>query len=251
VVFQSLRDQRDRDGPALAEKMQAAIFDTLDRGFFYQEIESVDQNHCRCTDEYDDGAALAEHEFRSDRFSDGVRSGDVEWRLLAYRYRKIERLYNTPNPLREIFSERDFGAMVNLANDVNDYTRNFLKIARQMLRQASAVPGAVITVVSNSTLCATLAKACLYDLARFIPPENVYNSRDIGKVECIRSIQERFGVRDNVVVIGDGPEEKEAARQLRLQFFQIDPHERGLRCWEPVEDIIQDHQRRHGGGGRR
>jgi len=52
--------------------------------------------------------------------------------------------------------------------------------------------------------------------------ENVYSSRRDGKLKCFRAIKGRFGPGSRFVAIGDGREERQAARTMGWPFIHIE-----------------------------
>lgn len=49
----------------------------------------------------------------------------------------------------------------------------------------------------------------------------VFSSREVGKLQCCRWIRDRYAQQQKFCAIGDGPDEREAARVLGWAFVNI------------------------------
>ncbi len=69
-------------------------------------------------------------------------------------------------------------------------------------------------MVTTRQLVPTVSKMLLYGLSNVFDIENIYSSTKIGRESCFERIHTRFGRKPTYVVIGDGPDEEIAAKQV-------------------------------------
>jgi hypothetical protein len=145
-------------------------------------------------------------------------------RLTAYRLRRIRQLYKyQAGYMLEGEVEQ---ACADLYARTDCVTGGWLTHAKrlvQAVQRASKDRGAPVCVlVSAGQIVPTLAKLILFQLHEIFPSENVYSSRRDGKLKCFETIAQRFGPGSRFVAIGDGREERQAARTLHWPFIPIE-----------------------------
>ena len=146
--------------------------------------------------------------------------GGVEWmRKLAFRYRRIKEIFNTyRNNVNELLGSPKCEQWLQIRNDIEKLTDNWLSLALQSLSIIKSRPNNVNVLVTTTQLVPALAKLLLYGLGGIFDIENVYSATKIGKESCFERISSRFGRKCTYVVVGDRQEEESAAKQV-INFF--------------------------------
>jgi eyes absent family protein 1 len=152
--------------------------------------------------------------------SSGVRGG-VEWmRKLAFRYRRIKEIYNSyRNNPNELLKPELLEQWIQVRNEIEKLTDNWLSIAHQSLSIIKSRPTNVNVLVTTTQLVPALAKLLLYGLGGVFDIENIYSATKIGKESCFERISSRFGRKCTYVVIGDRQEEEAAAKQVNFKLI--------------------------------
>ncbi|XP_050526642.1 eyes absent homolog 1-like [Daktulosphaira vitifoliae] len=226
----------------LGYRMEEMIFNLADNSFFFNEIEECDQVHIDDVASDDNGQDLNGYNFSTDGFhgqhhsqhhhmmsggpgtgsSSQVRGG-VDWmRKLAFRYRKIKELYNNyRNSVGGLLGPGKRDAWLQLRADIELHTDDWLTMAIKCLGLINSRPSCVNVLVTTTHLIPALSKVLLYGLGGLFQVDNIYSATKIGKDSCFERVVARFGRKCTYVVIGDGHEEENAARQLNFPFWRI------------------------------
>ncbi|KAJ3672617.1 hypothetical protein LUZ60_007338 [Juncus effusus] len=233
-----------KKGTEIGKKWENMILRVCDECFYYEEIENFNEPNLDSLKDYDDGKDLSKYDFGSDAF---VSPTDIpNKRKLAYRHRSISEKYK--KGLSNLLDQQ----LVKLWNDLytvtDDFTDAWLSSARELVHQASGVISTgennstgeetksnennnnnknknknVSLIVTSGSLIPSLAKCLLYKLDDVISHDNIYSSWEVGKLQCFRWIRDRFdGPNTRFCVIGDGPEECNAAINMNWPFVKID-----------------------------
>jgi eyes absent homolog 1 len=111
----------------------------------------------------------------------GVRGG-VEWmRKLAFRYRRIKDIYNTyRNNISELLGPGKYEEWVQIRNDIEEFTDNWLTLATQSLSIIKSRSNYINVLVTTTQLVPALSKLLLYGLGGLFEIENVYSATKIG-----------------------------------------------------------------------
>ncbi|WOL18276.1 hypothetical protein Cni_G27069 [Canna indica] len=235
--FNGLKDTRK--GVEIGKQWENHIIHICDEYFFYEEIENYNEPFLGSSSEYDDGQDLSNYVFDNDGFS--FPYDDSNKRKLAYRHRSISEKYS--QGLNKVLDQEMIKIWKDLYYLTDKYTDGWLSSGHSLLEQslgknslsASNLPsdmklGSISTnnksinaLVTSGALIPSLAKCLLYQLDDVIPANSVYSSWEVGKHQCFSWIKERFGGPNvRFCVIGDGPEECEAAQKMRWPFIKID-----------------------------
>eukprot|EP00850_Spirogloea_muscicola_P000932 SM000003S11177 [mRNA] locus=s3:1403591:1407159:+ [translate_table: standard] len=250
IVFQSLLSgdfaaavgKDPNAGRALGSRWEELILDFCDDQFFFKEMEDVDQVSINEVAAADDLADLGGYDFGCDNMAQPT--DEPSQRKLAYRYRAIQELYSKGaegilGPKADLWAA--------LYDETDAYVDGWLSAGRKVLKECegptarlkdgiadagseapmpdSGAIGAVArtntnVLVSSGQLVPTLAKCLLFKLHKLINPLNAYSSRDVRKIECFQSIQERWpGVP--CCAIGDGLDEEAGAAVLNWPFVKV------------------------------
>ncbi|KAF7256596.1 Eyes absent [Paragonimus skrjabini miyazakii] len=152
--------------------------------------------------------------------------GGMDWmRKLAFRYRRIRDLYsayryNVPALLGSAKAHQ----WLTLRSNLDLLTDCWLSLAHRATEQIASRWESANVVVTTTQLIPALAKLLLYGFGGAFPIENVYSATKIGKESCFERIAAKFGRKSTFVVIGDGKEEEDAAKQVtRETHFHFDP----------------------------
>ncbi|KAF5401030.1 hypothetical protein PHET_05305 [Paragonimus heterotremus] len=152
--------------------------------------------------------------------------GGMDWmRKLAFRYRRIRDLYsayryNVPALLGSAKAHQ----WLTLRSNLDLLTDCWLSLAHRATEQIASRWESANVVVTTTQLIPALAKLLLYGFGGAFPIENVYSATKIGKESCFERIAAKFGRKSTFVVIGDGKEEEDAAKQLHWPFWRISGH---------------------------
>uniref|UniRef100_A0A182NBB8 Eyes absent homolog n=1 Tax=Anopheles dirus TaxID=7168 RepID=A0A182NBB8_9DIPT len=246
IIFHSLltgsyasRYNKNRDHQVqLGYRMEELIFNMADACFFFNDLEECDQIHIDDVASDDNGQDLNNYNFAADGFHNatpqgappnvclpnGVRGG-VDWmRKLAFRYRKIKDTYNTyrNNVGGLLGQKRDHWLQVR--SDIELETDSWHSLTLKCLNMIAQRENCVNVLVTTTQLVPALAKILLYGLGQVFPVENVYSANKIGKEQCFERIVTRFGRKSTYVVVGDGQDEENAAKNLNFPFWRISSH---------------------------
>uniref|UniRef100_A0A8W8JV02 Eyes absent homolog n=1 Tax=Magallana gigas TaxID=29159 RepID=A0A8W8JV02_MAGGI len=155
----------------------------------------------------------------------GMRGG-VDWmKKLAFRYRRIKELYNSyRNNVGGLIGPQKRDQWLQLRQEIESVTDNWLTLALKCLQIINSRPNCVNVLVTTTQLVPALAKVLLYGLGGVFSIENVYSATKIGKDSCFDRIVARFGRKCTYVVVGDGRDEEQAAKQLTWPFWRVCNH---------------------------
>ncbi|KAG5445644.1 Eyes absent 1 [Clonorchis sinensis] len=155
-----------------------------------------------------------------------VLRGGMDWmRKLALRYRRIRDLYTTYRyNVAALLGTTKAHQWMTLRSNLDVLTDYWLSLACKVTERICSRWESVNVVVTTTQLVPTLAKLLLYGLAGAFPIENIYSATKIGKESCFERIAAKFGRKSTYVVIGDGKEEEDAAKQLHWPFWRINSH---------------------------
>uniref|UniRef100_A0A182ILL2 Eyes absent homolog n=1 Tax=Anopheles atroparvus TaxID=41427 RepID=A0A182ILL2_ANOAO len=248
IIFHSLltgsyagRYNKNRDHQVqLGYRMEELIFNMADAYFFFNDLEECDQIHIDDVASDDNGQDLSNYNFAADGFHNatpqagappnvclpnGVRGG-VDWmRKLAFRYRKIKDTYNTyRNNVGGLLGSQKRDHWLQVRSDIELETDSWHSLTLKCLNMIAQRENCVNVLVTTTQLVPALAKILLYGLGQVFPVENVYSANKIGKEQCFERIVTRFGRKSTYVVVGDGQDEENAAKNLNFPFWRISSH---------------------------
>uniref|UniRef100_A0A182VTH3 Eyes absent homolog n=1 Tax=Anopheles minimus TaxID=112268 RepID=A0A182VTH3_9DIPT len=248
IIFHSLltgsyagRYNKNRDHQVqLGYRMEELIFNMADAYFFFNDLEECDQIHIDDVASDDNGQDLNNYNFAADGFHNatpqagappnvclpnGVRGG-VDWmRKLAFRYRKIKDTYNTyRNNVGGLLGPQKRDHWLQVRSDIELETDSWHSLTLKCLNMIAQRENCVNVLVTTTQLVPALAKILLYGLGQVFPVENVYSANKIGKEQCFERIVTRFGRKSTYVVVGDGQDEENAAKNLNFPFWRISSH---------------------------
>ncbi|XP_014281324.1 eyes absent homolog 1 isoform X2 [Halyomorpha halys] len=207
--------------------MESLIFELADKHFFFGDLELNDQVHIDDTVTDDNGQELSEYDFANDGISGSKLSGGPDLILkIAYRYRIIKELYNTHrNSIEGLLESPRREEWQNLRFDIEAITDNWLTLAKTCLEHIDARETCINVLVTGTQLVPALAKILLFDIGKVFPIENIYSATKVGKKGCFERIVSRFGKKKcTYVVIGDGIEEENAAKEMDFPFWRVSTH---------------------------
>ncbi|KAL1115158.1 hypothetical protein AAG570_007189 [Ranatra chinensis] len=223
----------------LGFKMEELIFNLADSHFFFNDVEDCDQVHIDDVASDDNGQDLTGYNFAADGFScgggggggggpggAGVRGG-VDWmRKLAFRYRKMKDIYNNyKNAVGGLIGPAKREQWLQVRADIEAATDNWLTLATKCLGHINARNNCINVMVTTTQLVPALAKTLLFGLGNVFPVENIYSASKIGKESCFERIVARFGrSKCTYVVVGDGQDEEQAAKQMNFPFWRVSSH---------------------------
>lgn len=78
-------------------------------------------------------------------------------------------------------------------------------------------PNCINVLATTTQLVPALAKLLLYGLGGVFSIDNVYSATKIGKDSCFERIMQRFGRNVTYVAVGDGRDEEQAAKLVRVE----------------------------------
>ncbi|XP_019638811.1 PREDICTED: eyes absent homolog 1-like isoform X17 [Branchiostoma belcheri] len=225
---------------ALGLRMEEMIFNLADNHLFFNDLEvgttECDQVHIDDVSSDDNGQDLSTYNFATDGFhaaatsanlclATGVRGG-VDWmRKLAFRYRRIKEIYNSyKNNVGGMLGPAKREQWLQLRSEIEALTDSWLTIALKSLSIIHSRSNTVNVLVTTTQLVPALAKCLLYGLGGVFPVENIYSATKVGKESCFERIVSRFGRKVTYVVVGDGRDEEQAAKQLQWPFWRISSH---------------------------
>lgn len=235
-TFAQTHHKDARLASSLGYCMEDFIFQLADEHLFFKDLEQCDQVHIDDVSSDDNGQDLSNYSFASDGFTSYVVNGNVclatgarggvDWmRKLAYRYRRIKELYNTYcNNVGGLLGRSKCEQWIQLQSKMEALTDNWLALATNCLSIVNSRSTSVSVLVTSTQLVPAFAKVLLYGLGSMFKVENVYSAAKIGKENCFERIRSRFGRKCTYVVIGDGAEEDQAAKQMAWPFWRISNH---------------------------
>ncbi|KAK4475717.1 hypothetical protein MN116_000981 [Schistosoma mekongi] len=152
--------------------------------------------------------------------------GSVEWmRKLGFRYRKIREIYNcSRHNVSVLLGYSKANQWINLRNNLDILTDHWLSLAIKATEKIINRDDSVNILVTTTQFIPSLAKILLYGYGNSFHIENIYSATKIGKENCFERISSRFGRKCTYVVIGDGKEEEDAAKQFHWPFWRINTH---------------------------
>lgn len=251
IIFQTLLDGRyvelfdgfkdSHKATLLGRRWERLILEVCDDYFFYNQVEEHNYANVNSLKEYDDGADLGDFNFGED-WKPPLNADDL--RKLSHFYRYASHLYN--QGLETLLSPEQAGEWRDLYEATDKFTDGWLSAGRQKLEElqrgnelalqdvteqvlqfretSSSELSAYNFLVTSGTLIPSLVKCLLFKLNPYFNPSNIFSSREDGKLQCCRWICEHFLRRERFpkyCVIGDGLDEKEAARVLGWPFVNI------------------------------
>ena len=83
--------------------MEGLIFAIADERFFFQVLEKLEGATIDAFSSDDDRASLENYDFQKDGLTKNSKFKSKELRKVAYRFRMIRDLYNTPNAVQSKF----------------------------------------------------------------------------------------------------------------------------------------------------
>ncbi|KAH8863413.1 Eyes absent like [Schistosoma japonicum] len=152
--------------------------------------------------------------------------GSVEWmRKLSLRYRKIREIYNcSRHNVSVLLGYSKANQWINLRNNLDILTDHWLSLAAKATEKIINREDSVNILVTTTQFIPSLAKILLYGYGNSFHIENIYSATKVGKENCFERISSRFGRKCTYVVIGDGKEEEDAAKQFHWPFWRINTH---------------------------
>eukprot|EP00123_Amoebidium_parasiticum_P015552 comp23029_c1_seq2/m.36803 comp23029_c1_seq2/g.36803 ORF comp23029_c1_seq2/g.36803 comp23029_c1_seq2/m.36803 type:complete len:193 (-) comp23029_c1_seq2:625-1203(-) len=155
------------------------------------------------------------------------RPNNPEWlhhsRLLAYRYRYIRFVFeDAARNMKTLMPPRLHKKWLAMFEDIDAFTDGWPTVSGLVLQAATQSDNNSINVIVTTTeLLPALAKVLLFRLGEYFPPDLIYSSKPAGKLAVFRDIMDRFGPHSRYVSIGDGEEERDAARKLNMECQTI------------------------------
>ncbi|XP_021379787.1 eyes absent homolog 2-like isoform X2 [Mizuhopecten yessoensis] len=242
IIFHSLltgsyAQRYGKDPPSsvsLGLRMEEMIFNLADTHLFFNDLEECDQVHIDDVSSDDNGQDLSTYNFAADGFHAaatnpsilaGMRGG-VDWmRKLAFRYRRIKEMYNSyRNNVGGLIGPQKREQWLQLRQEIEAMTDNWLTLALKSLQIINSRSNCVNVLVTTTQLVPAMAKVLLYGLGGVFSIENIYSATKIGKDSCIDRIVARFGRKCTYVVVGDGRDEEQAAKQMNFPFWRVSNH---------------------------
>ncbi|VDP54850.1 unnamed protein product [Schistosoma mattheei] len=105
---------------------------------------------------------------------------------------------------------------IHLKNNLDILTDHWLSMAIKATEKINNREDSVNILVTTTQFIPSLAKILLYGYGNSFQIENIYSATKVGKENCFERIASRFGRKCTYVVIGDGKEEEDAAKQVNL-----------------------------------
>ncbi|XP_062622302.1 eyes absent homolog 1-like isoform X5 [Saccostrea cucullata] len=221
---------------SLGVRMEEMIFNLADSHLFFNDLEECDQVHIDDVSSDDNGQDLGSYNYATDGFkaatsnanlclATGVKGGADWMRKLAFRYRRIKEIVNGyRNNVGGLIGPQKRDQWLQLRQEIESVTDNWLTLALKSLQIINSRPNCVNVLVTTTQLVPALAKVLLYGLGGVFSIENVYSATKIGKDSCFDRIVARFGRKCTYVVVGDGRDEEQAAKQLNWPFWRVCNH---------------------------
>ncbi|XP_048761579.1 eyes absent homolog 2-like isoform X3 [Ostrea edulis] len=221
---------------SLGVRMEEMIFNLADSHLFFNDLEECDQVHIDDVSSDDNGQDLGSYNFATDGFkaatsnanlclATGVKGGADWMRKLAFRYRRIKEIANGyRNNVGGLIGPQKRDQWLQLRQEIESVTDNWLTLALKSLQIINSRPNCVNVLVTTTQLVPALAKVLLYGLGGVFSIENIYSATKIGKDSCFDRIVARFGRKCTYVVVGDGRDEEQAAKQLNWPFWRVCNH---------------------------
>uniref|UniRef100_A0A5K4F1R3 Eyes absent homolog n=1 Tax=Schistosoma mansoni TaxID=6183 RepID=A0A5K4F1R3_SCHMA len=152
--------------------------------------------------------------------------GSMEWmRKLGFRYRRIREIYNYSRyNVSVLLGYPKANQWINLKNNLDILTDHWLSMAMKATEKINNREDSVNILVTTTQFIPSLAKILLYGYGNSFQIENIYSATKVGKENCFERIASRFGRKCTYVVIGDGKEEEDAAKQFNWPFWRINAH---------------------------
>jgi len=259
IIFQTLLDGRyvelfdgfkdNRQATVLGRRWERLILDVCDDYFFYNQVEEHNYANVHTLQEYDDGAELGDFNFGENLTLPLDANG---LRKLSHLHRYACHLYD--QGLETLLTAEQIIEWCDLYEETDAFTDGWLSAGRQKLEELQrsneqALQGvteqalqfretgsgdeiddtstdltAYNFLVTSGTLIPSLVKCLLFKLDQYFNPSNIFSSREDGKLQCCRWIRDRFLQQEKFpkyCALGDGPDEKEAARVLAWPFVNI------------------------------
>ncbi|KAG0586287.1 hypothetical protein KC19_2G079200 [Ceratodon purpureus] len=250
IIFQTLLDGRyvelfdgfkdTHKATLLGRRWETLILEVCDDYFFYNHVEEYNHSNVNSLQEYDDGADLSDFKF-DDILKPPLNADNL--RNIRYLHRYISQLYEqgldtllTPEQDKEwhdlyeatdSFTDGWLSAgreKLEELQKVNEQKLQEIKISSDGSVKSSSAPNSYNFLVTSGTLIPSLVKCMLFKLSPYFNASNIYSSREVGKLQCCRWIRDRFSHSEKLpkfCSIGDGPDEREAARVLAWPFVNI------------------------------
>jgi EYA(Eyes Absent) family protein len=246
-LFDGFKD--NRKATFLGGRWERLILEVCDDYFFYNQVEEHNYSNVHALQEYDDGAEIVDFSFgenlKEPLDADGLRKLSHLHRYACHLYDQGLETVLTPDQVIEwcdlyeetdTFTDRWLSAGRQKLEELQRLNEQALQgVTEQALQFGEASPideiddtstdlNAYHFLVTSGTLIPSLVKCLLFKLNQYFKPSNIFSSREDGKLQCCRRIRDRFLHQDKFpkyCAIGDGPDEKEAARVLAWPFVNI------------------------------
>ena len=243
IIFHSLltgnhAESYHKDAQAtvnLGLRMEDMIFNLADTHLFFNDLEECDQVHIEDVASKDTGQELHNYNFSADGFSAPAQQGALNkaavggaawFRKLAFRYRRIREIYTAcADNVNKLLGQQKYQGWVELRNEVNSITDNWLGLSMQALQLIHRRQDSVNILVTTTQLVPALAKCLLHGLGELFPVQNIYSATAIGKESCFERIVARFSTKVTYIAIGDSDDEARAAAQLSFPFWRVSCHQ--------------------------
>lgn len=105
-----------------------------------------------------------------------------------------------------------------LRDEINRFTDGWIACGQECLKTNAERARSVNVLVADAQLGYALSKVLAFGLGPSFPIENIYSSSKIGKEQCFQRIRDRYGKKNTYIVVGDGPEEEDAAKSVSARF---------------------------------
>lgn len=230
IIFQTLLDGRyvqhfdgfkdSAKAVGLGRRWERLILEVCDDYFFYNQVEDYNYPNVISLQAYDDGADIADFTF-GDNLKPPLHTSDLT--KLSHVHRYATNRYE--QGLEKLLTPEQAEEWRDLYEATDAFTDGWLSAGRQKVAELQRVnehdPTAFNFLVTSGTLIPSLVKCLLFKLDPFFHPSNIFSSREVGKLQCCRWIRDRYTQQQKFCAIGDGPDEREAARVLGWAFVNI------------------------------
>jgi len=245
--FDGFKD--NRKATFLGRRWERLILEVSDDYFFYNQVEEHNYSNLHSLQEYDDGAELGDFSF-GENLTQPLDANGL--RKLSHLHRYARHLYD--QGLETLLTPEQVIEWCDLYEETDAFTDGWLSAGRQKLEEMQRLNEQALQdvteqalqfreivsideiddtttdvttynfLVTSGTLIPSLVKCLLFKLNQYFNPSNIFSSREDGKLQCCRLIRDRFSQQDKFpkyCALGDGPDEREAARVLAWPFVNI------------------------------
>lgn len=246
---------QEGEGPELGDKLKVAMFDLADRLFFFQELEEFQPFHLLEQQRFDDHRDLNGYDFSQDG---GVKTeGARRQTLLAYRYRRVQQLYDYG--ISRLLSEVEMAKINALYEDYKSVLRKSNKSScegpgglgspRTTWIEATLAclhrikqGGGKNVVICSAPLIPSLAKCQLAGLGAEFPAHKIYSGdSNASMTKCFEDIVQRYGADCDYHAIYDNEgQATEVWRDLLPQMAtNLNVHLSQLTAVEDIHGILR------------